>query len=42
MNVSSTDFGTYTCVSTNIVGKDSGSIRLYGKLTKFDGLFVLK
>jgi neurotrimin len=26
------DTGTYTCVSTNTIGKAEGTIRLYGKL----------
>ena len=31
-NFSTTDVGTYNCISTNSLGKAEGTLRLYGEL----------
>lgn len=32
-NLTTSDFGSYRCISKNSLGETEGSIRLYGKLT---------
>lgn len=42
-NVTEHDLGTYSCISSSSLGKDTGSMKIYGKMIfkKIENNFVL-